>query len=235
MAARSHHYLMTDSIPFRGFDKRGEVRIYHHGILPHWRQDGCTYFVTFRQADSLPAPILREMEAERHRWLRRHGIDPVSHSWKLEFAKLPTAERREYERQVGVALDRHLDAGHGSSVLPRHKIKKVVTEALHYFHTSRVLTGDYVVMPNHVHVLLRPLQGFELEDILHSIKSFTANQINKLIGESGEFWQRQSYDHIVRDYEPLEAFQQYIALNPVKAGLRDDQFVPHRSDWCPDE
>lgn len=235
MAARSHHYIMTDAIPFRGFDERGDVRIYQHGILPHWRQDGCTYFVTFRQADSLPVPVLREMEAERHQWLHRHGIDPQSPSWKLEFAKLPAAERREFERQVGVALDRYLDAGHGSSVLPRRAIKKVLTEALHHFHATRVLTGDYVIMPNHVHVLMRPLPGFELEDILHSIKSFTANEINKLVGESGEFWQRQSYDHIVRDYEQLEAFQQYIALNPVKAGLSGDQFAINRSEWRPDE
>jgi hypothetical protein len=69
-------------IRFRGFDERGEVRIYHHGILPHWRQAGCTYFVTFRQDDSLPAPMLREIEYERHLWLGRRGIDPNERNWK---------------------------------------------------------------------------------------------------------------------------------------------------------
>ena len=82
---------------------------------------------------------------------------------------------------------------------------------------------------------MRPLNGFELEDILHSIKSFTANQINKRIGGAAEFWQRQSYDHIVRDFEQLEAFQAYIAANPVKAGLQNDQYNLHQAKWVPDE
>ena len=226
---------MPDSIPFRGFDERGDVRVYQHGILPHWRQKGCTYFVTFRPADSLPAPVLREMEAERCQWLRQHGIDPDSSAWKSDVAKLPSKIRRNYETRVGLTLEKHLDAGHGTSVLKRQEIGRLVAKALQHFHNSRVLTGDFVVMPNHVHVLMRPLNGFELEDILHSIKSFTANQINKRIGGAAEFWQRQSYDHIVRDFEQLEAFQAYIAANPVKAGLQNDQYNLHQAKWVPDE
>ena len=102
-------------------------------------------------------------------------------------------------------------------------------------HFTFIELGNFVVMPNHVHVLLRPINEHELEDILHSIKSFTANQINKLMERSGEFWQRQSYDHIVRDFDQLTAFQEYIAANPVKAKLNKDQFLSHRAAWRPDE
>ena len=226
---------MPKPIPFRGFDERADVRIYKHGDLPHWRQNGCTYFVTFRQADSLPTSVVREIEAERQNWLRSHGINPGASDWKSLLARLPVDKRRAYERLLGVTLDKHLDVGHGSSVLREPEIGKIVAEALLYFHSSRVLMGDFVVMPNHAHALARPMDGFELEDILHSIKSFTANQINKLTDGTAVFWQRQSYDHIVRDYEQLEAFQQYIEANPRKAGLPKDQYILHRAQWRPDE
>src|SRR5438132_1504443 len=62
-------------IPFRGFEERAEVKIYDHGILPHWRLAGCTYFVTFRLADSLPTHVLQELEKEKSQWLKAHGID----------------------------------------------------------------------------------------------------------------------------------------------------------------
>jgi type I restriction enzyme R subunit len=174
------------------------------------------------------------MEADRQNWLRRHRINPEASDWKSQFARLPADKRREYERSLGITLDRYLDTGHGSCVLQQSRFASVVVEALLHFHGSRVSTGDFVVMPNHVHALVRPLDGFELEDILHSIKSFTATRINQLTEGSGAFWQRQSYDHIVRDYEQLEAFQQYIALNPVKAGLQADQFILHQATWIPE-
>jgi REP element-mobilizing transposase RayT len=225
---------MTEPIPFRGFDERADVRIYQHGDLPHWRQDGCTYFVTFRQADSLPTSVVREMEADRQNWLRRHSINPESYDWKSQFARLSADKRREYERSPGITLDRHLDTGDGSCVLQQCRFASVVAEALLHFHGSRVLAGDFVITPNHVHALVRPLDGFELEDILHSIKGYTARRINQLTEGSGAFWQRQSYDHIVRDYVQLEAMQQYIALNPVKAGLQADQYILHQTTWIPE-
>jgi len=209
--------------------------MYQHGMLPHWRQVGCTYFVTFRLDDSLPLPVVREMEHERHQWLQRHGIDSQAANWKALFARLPPETRRDYERRIGVSLDKHLDAGHGSCALKTPSIAQIVSKALTYFHGTRVYSGDYVVMPNHVHALLRPIDEHELEDILHSIKSYTANQINKVMERSGELWQRQSYDHIVRDFDQLKAFQEYIAANPVKAKLNTGEFLSHRAAWRPDE
>jgi len=127
--------MNTDtSIPFRGFDERDEVRIYDNDTLPHWRQTGCAYFVTFRQADSLPEPVQREMEYERKLWLTNHGIAPEARKWKDAFAKLPQKTRREYERRVGTTLDKHLDAGHGASVLGHKAIGKIIADALLHFH-----------------------------------------------------------------------------------------------------
>jgi type I restriction enzyme R subunit len=226
---------MSAPIPFQGFDERREVRFYHNGILPHWRQDGCTYFVTFRQADALPEPVIREFKYEQNQWLQHHGIDPTVSDWRAALRRLSHADRRTYERLMASRLNDFLDAGHGSCALRRVDVARVVFNSLYHFHGERVLTGDSVVMPNHVHVLMRPLPGFELEEILQAIKSFTANRVNKLLQQDGQFWMRESYDHIVRDYEQLEAFQRYIAANPQKAGLSSDACLHRRAIYSPDE
>ena len=223
------------SIRFRGFDEHGEVRVYQHGILPHWRQAGCTYFVTFRQDDSLPRPVLREIEYERHRWLAHRGIDPKERDWKRLFAQLSHNDQRIYERVVTTKINEHLDKGHGSCVLRHREIAEKVATSLNHFDGVRLWTGDYVIMPNHVHALMTPLPGCELEDILHSIKSFTANEINRMIETKGTFWQRQSYDHIVRDYEQLEAYQRYIEANPKKANLKLGEYVYANATYIPGE
>ena len=72
----------------------------------------------------------------------------------------------------------------------------------------------YVIMPNHVHVLVRPIMEHKLPDILHSWKSFTSHAIGKALGRTGALWQDESFDHIVRDEHQLERFGLYIAENP---------------------
>lgn len=222
-------------IPFRGFDERSEIRIYQHGILPHWRQAGCTYFVTFRQGDSLPASVVREIEYERQQWLKHRGIDSTDPCWKVAFGRLPPDEQRIYERLVGAKINEQLDVGYGSCALRREEIARIVAKSLNHFHGQRMLTGDFVIMPNHVHVLLRPLPGFELEEILHSIKNYTANEINRVLKTNESFWQRQSYDHVARDYEQLEAYQKYIGANPAKANLGEGEYIYSSATYVPDE
>jgi len=216
--------MEKEEIPFQGFNEYGEVRIYEHGILPHWRQEGCAYFVTFRLADSLPAQVVRELREQRHAWLRMRGINPEAKEWKREFARLGDEEQRDYERQTTDRLNRRLDEGYGSCVLRRAEVREIVAEGLDYFHGERTWTGDFVVMPNHVHVLMTPIPPFELEQVLGSIKGFSSKQINMELGRQGAFWQRESYDHIVRDAEQLEAFQRYIQNNPVKAKLSAGEY-----------
>ena len=80
-------------------------------------------------------------------------------------------------------------------------------------------------MPNHVHVVVRLLPGNKLADVVHSWKSFTAKRANELLGRSGSFWQREYYDHLIRDEQELERAMRYVSENPVKAGLRDWKWV----------
>src|SRR5207248_3990162 len=85
---------------------------------------------------------------------------------------------------------------------------------------ERYWLGHFVVMPNHVHLLVRPIMEHGLSHILHTWKTFTARKINLLIGEKGQLWQHESFDHIVRDEHQLEKFSDYIETNPARAKLK---------------
>ena len=86
----------------------------------------------------------------------------------------------------------------------------------------------WCVMPNHVHVVVRPREGHRLADILHSWKSFTATRINRLLGRTGRQWQREYYDHLIRDEREFGRIIQYILQNPAKAGLKHWPWVGMR-------
>jgi REP element-mobilizing transposase RayT len=76
-----------------------------------------------------------------------------------------------------------------------------------------------VVMPDHVHLLLRPLPGFDLSRIMKGIKGVSAHKINQRRKTSGIIWQDESWDRVVRDAGEFEEKLQYMADNPLKAGV----------------
>ena len=193
---------------FQGLHPDKPVTMYRRH-LPHWRQDGATYFVTFRLADSLPQDKWRELEDFRAEWERQNPF-PQSDEALEQFT-------RETIRRV----EQWLDQGMGSCLLGRPELAAFVTEALHHFDDDRYELACYVVMPNHAHAVLRPLQSesHPLENLLGSWKRYTSRRINELLGQTGALWQDESYDRIVRDEEHLYRAIQYIGSNPAKAGL----------------
>ena len=223
---------MSDKLPFKPFDEHGEVRVYYNGFLPHWRQAGCTYFVTFRLADSVPQKVLDEWRYERDIWLAARGIDTASSEWTQDLRKLCWEDRRLFERHFARKLFEFLDQGYGACHLRNPAVATIVADAMAHFHGARLDTGDFVVMPNHVHALMTPYSGYELENILHSIKSFTANEINRALGRAGTLWMEESHDHIVRDGEEMLRIQQYIRRNPEKAKLREGEYIPHQAEYA---
>jgi REP element-mobilizing transposase RayT len=86
-------------------------------------------------------------------------------------------------------------------------------------------------MPNHVHVVVQPRDLFGLAWILHSWKSYSGQMANRLLGRRGAFWQREYYDHLIRDGEELGKAIRYTAENPVEAGLADWRWVWVAADW----
>ena len=177
----------------------------HHRNLPHWYQDEKLYFVTFRLADSIPAEKLQKLKEDRQRWELLHKQPYSQNEWQ------------EYSRLFNRRIENWLDNCHGDCVLKRPECGKLLAETLEYFNGERYLLDHWIIMPNHVHILVVIMNNYKLEDITHSWKSFTANKINKIIGQKKQLWQHESFDHIVRSTKQLEKFREYIVGNADKA------------------
>ncbi len=211
------------------FNPNNEVKI-HTGNLPHWQQENVWYFVTFRLADSIPDDVAEKLKSERELWLKKNKVStniPVGDKKSIKRApvKLSKEQMKEYYRLFSERIERLLDDCKGSCVLKDEKIGKIVADALLHFNNQRYILDEWVIMPNHVHVLVKPLGEYKLPDILHSWKSFTANKINEQLGTKGQVWMHESYDHIVRNEKAFEAIRNYIRQNPVKAGLSRGGFL----------
>ena len=193
------------------FDKRQWVDIKYTHKLPHWRQDGKTQFVTFRLADSLPQSKLHELSQIRDEWLKAHP-----QPWDEK-------TKKEYNLLIGERIDKWLDAGYGNCSLKNPNVRRIVTDAFLHFNNERYVLLALVIMPNHVHTLLTPAEGHDVVATIGRIKGFTASRINKMTNDSGEFWQRDCFDRIIRNEMDFDAKLDYIINNP--ANLPQDAYT----------
>jgi putative transposase len=203
---------------FTPYDPQAGPIIYHRN-LPHWRQPGTTYFVTFRLADSLPASRSIQLKQEQQQWLIDHDIHNME-----TLAKVRNDLRWQYAKTFNARWHELLDAGHGSCILSEPEKRQIVVDALQHWHGTRLHLDETVIMPNHVHTLITPEPDWSLSECLHSIKRFTARAINKWLDRKGALWQDESFDHIVRSEAQLNHFRDYIRQNPIKAHLNPTQF-----------
>jgi len=202
---------------FRPVDPRAPVTQTRRR-LPHWKQQGASYFITFRLADAVPQKLLRQWKEELETWRKFHP-EP----WD-------TSTKYEYQKRFQDAREAWLDQGHGECILRRPQIAATIANSLRHFDGDRYALDSFVVMPNHVHVLVRPHEAHSLSEILHSWKSFSAKEINKLRERSGAVWQDENYDRMVRDFAELERYRDYIKENPVTAKLGDGEFILELSE-----
>jgi putative DNA methylase len=127
-----------------------------------------------------------------------------------------------YRRRIA----QELDAGHGACLLREPAAAALVEAALFHGAGERYHLHAWVIMPNHVHVLITPFVGYRLADIVQAWKSWTAKAINRQLQRTGSIWQREYFDRFMRDDKQLEATIAYIEQNPVKAGL-----IGKASEW----
>lgn len=121
----------------------------------------------------------------------------------------------DYHREI----DKYLDMSDGLTYLSDERIAESISETILKFDRVKYELHSWVIMPNHVHILITPLADYSLAEILHSIKSFTANFANKTLGRNGRFWSPEYFDRFIRDREHYASAKRYIENNPVKAGL----------------
>jgi REP element-mobilizing transposase RayT len=164
---------------------------HQRGYLPHRDAPGLVQFVTFRLAGAMPGSRRAEWEA---------------------------ILQLEENRTRRLRLEEYLDRGLGECWLRDSNLASIVAEALRFFEGDRYRLRAWVVMPNHVHVLLETL-AVPLAQILQSWKSYTARTANRLLGRTGIFWEREYWDTWIRDEAQEKKAVRYIESNPVKAGL----------------
>jgi REP element-mobilizing transposase RayT len=204
---------MRSSVPFKCLSRSLPVDITQQ-TLPHWVQPGVSYFFTFRLADSVPQSLLEEWVRQRNAWLAHHP-QPWTQTDTLEYAERFTDR-----------MDAWLDAGHGSCALRDPEARKLVEEAVTKFDGLRLDLDCAVIMPNHVHLIMKPHDGENIFKLIGGMKGYSARVCNVLLGRSGQaFWMEDSYNRIVRDYDELRAFREYIRRNPLEAKLSDDEFT----------
>ena len=170
--------------------------------LPHWNQNDCVQFVTFRLADSLPQAKLIEYKQIKDEWLANHPKP-----WN-------EAAQEEYNNTIGYKIDKWLNAGYGSCMLKDEKVRKIVEDSILHFNGEKYNIHAYVIMPNHVHVLLSPVGDNQVQTIVGGWKTFSAHEINKMLNQTGSVWERESFDRMVRNDEDFEAKFNYIEANP---------------------
>jgi REP element-mobilizing transposase RayT len=214
---------------FRFFDPGGEVAITARR-LPHWAQAGTLCFLTWRTWDSIPADVLDEWFRERATWLASHGINPADPTWGEQVRRLPVRAYNEFHDTFSTRWHGLLDKCEGECVLRRPELAEIVATSLRHFDGSRYLLTDFVVMPNHVHLLVTFPTQEQLLAQCEGWKHYTAVRINKALGRKGRFWQVDGFDHLVRSEAQFIALRSYVAENPAKANLRPGESVHYSRD-----
>ncbi len=190
------------------------------GCLPHWFRDNATYAVTFRLADSLPVAVVQRYRKEKES-LEFQIKNATEDANQTALRDLKKKQAQLYSD----SLDAALDEGFGNAWMKDPRIARIVADSILHFDGERYDLGAWCVMPTHVHLLVSPKAGHELSGILHSIKRQSARQANIVLEQSGEFWQKESYDHIIRDADDYWNQRDYILRNPRKANLGEWEFV----------
>lgn len=211
------------------FDPNDGLLITQRG-LPHWAQDGCVVFITWRMADSLPTEVLTTWRTQRAAWLADHQIDPQIPGWKKLLHELSPAEVAEFHETFTEAWHTLLDQGHGSCALRNPKCATLVRDSLLHFDGIRYQMHTFVIMPNHLHLLVTFPDRQSMLAQCESWKRFTGTQLNRHLGTTGRFWQQDAFDHLVRHQAQYHRLLRYLAENPTRARLKPDEYILYNAN-----
>jgi REP element-mobilizing transposase RayT len=181
--------VVSDTVDYK------PVGWHSRGYLPHFDVGEVFQSITFRLFDSMPQSLLTK--------------------WREELAH----ESRDFEDELRWRIEAYLDSGYGACHLSDPGIAGIVQNALLHFDGERYRLSAWVVMPNHVHLLAAPCYAHSLSKIMHSLKSYTAQEANKTLQAKGRFWFEDYFDRYIRNAKHFENAVSYIENNPVRAAL----------------
>jgi REP element-mobilizing transposase RayT len=168
----------------------------------------------------MPKPVLDRWLLDRQQWLVAHGVDCRQIDCRMRLEPLDAPLRQEFLKRQWNRWHDALDACYGDRVLRRPEIAEIVGDSLLHFEGERYVILDYVVMPNHVHLLASFPNETEMLAQCKSWKHYTARRINHRLRRMGHFWQADAFDHLVRSDKQFEYLRRYIAANPRRAKLQ---------------
>jgi len=198
--------------PVQATPELNEVQIRQGAHLPHWTKRKGVFAINFRLADSLPRAVLQG-------WL--HDRQEIIARARNQSRAMTINEVKELHHLHSEKIEKFLDSGTGRCFLRDERVAKMVANALKKFDGDRYHLLSWSVMPNHVHTVIELLGENKLPDILHSWKTFTAREANRILNRTGEFWMTEYFDHLVRDDEDLRNQVEYAWSNPDLARLSD--------------
>ena len=205
------------------------IKTFYRQNLPHIQPIGATFFVTFRLFGSIPYAALRPLRASYLQTIAKIKRENTS-----ERNMLLWATQLEYFEAFDTLLDQIKS---GPMYLQETHVADLVAEEIHRFDGALYQLICFCIMSNHVHLLIdtslqvpEDWDGFDtsltsfqpLDKIMKRIKGPTAVYANRVLGRSGQFWHRESFDRYIRNNREFNNVIHYILNNPVKAGLVDD-------------
>ena len=186
--------------------------------LPHIQPEDAVLFVTYRLFFELPV-----------------GYHKKIRTMKLKFSKMiklldkrkKESEKYEFEKKLFDFKDNFIGKFKNSPFWLKNKnIAKIVKDSLFWGAEKRYDLFAFCIMPNHVHIVIRPLsknkEPFPLQQIMYDHKHFTAIEANKILKRKGHFWQDEHYDHYIRNEKEFFNILNYLYMNPVKANLVEE-------------
>jgi putative transposase len=217
-----------------------EKKEHYRHRLPHFQQPGQAYFVTWCLKDAIPVKAvirytqkLKELKAQI-KILEEHNVNNES---KVELQYLYQHERKKYLKAYNDLLDTEKKP---LVNLAKSENTEVIIQSLKYWEGKRLINYAYTIMPNHVHWVFELNKSDEddkpvyLQDVLQSVKRYSAKMINKLENRQGGLWQKESFDTTIRDDRHMVNAIAYTLNNPVAAGLVKDWKV-WPGTWCAGE
>lgn len=211
-----------------------QMKDFYRRHLPHWQPMGGMFFVTFRLKGSMPLSIIKQLQEEFE-------------FQKKQLLRTPTAENKatliKLRKSQFARYDAVLDGEQfGDCFLREQKQAQLVIDEIQRWNGKLYDLLAYCIMPNHVHLLidtslqlpedmefsnLERIEYEPLQNIMKQVKGASARFVNQSLCKLGQFWQHESYDHLVRNDKELNNVVAYILNNPVKARLvRENNLWP---------
>jgi REP element-mobilizing transposase RayT len=185
----------------------GKLLGVHRDTHPHWVVDFGCYAVTLRCRGTLPKAVQTQ--------LREIGA-------ALEAVEAASLDAENYRRRHFAILERALDQSDGFCPFEQDTVAQQMMRFLESYNFEKLSFDQWVIMPNHLHLVTKPLVCATVDDFMEvwrRFKSRSARMINGVLERNGSFWQPSWYDRWIRNEREWQKWSNYLAQNPVKAGL----------------